>query len=668
MTIALTFAGKHFLQTCRVLFERADTDGSGGLDSDEFVKVLKSKTLNLRLTKKEIIEIKKIADKDEDGVITFDEFVPVVEQLLNRVAAKKKKSTVVRPSWRHAKDMALCSVGQSKFPLATTAMAAFRRMKPKALDVFQLRRHGQRAFVENRHSDAEQIMQMAVELSSRLCANSPQHLGCLARLAKVMTAQGKIIEGISIYTECLERIAKNPNQTGNLKLRAECSLCVSKACADVGQVDTAIEHCKRAIATVDYICRSEDDAKHDVMLVPYLKWQVRVLERSDDIKGLTAAQARFIEVTIRRLERQEKETIEEAQRASLIREVLNNQKAMDIEKAFADESLKRVQETNGQRKTPDDESGRKNFYRSTAAPSSTESECDLPSVKAGTLYSLGRMLMKQGQLDEAEPLLRQAISLFECIHGTSNRRVAHGYVSLAGCLAARTCRSRRGAALMYLDRATNILVGKGKHLDAAEPGGPMSVKSKVLQMLGQLKRAVSLLNQVHTILSTHLGPAHAKTVEVADRIRELNEKRSTRPCRRAGAVARSRDPPTSPTSKNTIERNLVCPECGSKHFKLWVDLDNNDVQICHGCYEAEIALRFALPFTVRCEKVCMHHSGVSGKVKGFNALRLWQRAAFFLAECGIWLLVFCASLGLCPTRATGEELNNTMCMPWVTLV
>lgn len=39
MTIALTFAGKHFLQTCRVLFERADTDGSGGLDADEFVKV-----------------------------------------------------------------------------------------------------------------------------------------------------------------------------------------------------------------------------------------------------------------------------------------------------------------------------------------------------------------------------------------------------------------------------------------------------------------------------------------------------------------------------------------------------------------------------------------------------------------------------------------------------
>lgn len=51
-------------------------------------------------------------------------------------------------------------------------MAAFRRMKPKALDVFQLKRHGQKAFVENRHSDAEQIMQMAVELSSRLSSNS----------------------------------------------------------------------------------------------------------------------------------------------------------------------------------------------------------------------------------------------------------------------------------------------------------------------------------------------------------------------------------------------------------------------------------------------------------------------------------------------------------------
>lgn len=197
------------------------------------------------------------------------------------------------------------------------------------------------------------------------------------------------MDGIAIYDECLQRATENPSHPGNLKLRAECSLSVSKACAGVGQMDKATEHCKRAIATVDYICRSEDDAKHDTMLVPYLKWHVRMLEKSDDIKSLTTAQARFIEVTIRRLERQERETIEETQKADLIREVLNNQKAIAIEKAFADEALNRVQETNCHTKTSEEVSGRQTYYRSTNAPSSastTESDCDLPSVKAGTLY------------------------------------------------------------------------------------------------------------------------------------------------------------------------------------------------------------------------------------------------------------------------------------------
>ena len=82
-------ADQQFVRTCKVLFEAADSDGSGGLDPEEFVTVLQSKALALELTSWELAEIQQFADKDDDGVITFDEFVPVVEQLLNRVRKKK---------------------------------------------------------------------------------------------------------------------------------------------------------------------------------------------------------------------------------------------------------------------------------------------------------------------------------------------------------------------------------------------------------------------------------------------------------------------------------------------------------------------------------------------------------------------------------------------------
>lgn len=82
--------------------------------------MLQSKALNLRLTRAEIAQVTKFADKDDDGVITFDEFVPIVEQLLNRVAMKKNKkkghsvcgpadaknkSRTARQTWKYAKNM-----------------------------------------------------------------------------------------------------------------------------------------------------------------------------------------------------------------------------------------------------------------------------------------------------------------------------------------------------------------------------------------------------------------------------------------------------------------------------------------------------------------------------------------------------------------------------------
>ena len=71
-----------FRETCRLLFQSADNDGNGSLDPDEFLSVLQSKTLGLHLTPAQLEEVRKLADKDDDGVITLDEFIPVVERLL----------------------------------------------------------------------------------------------------------------------------------------------------------------------------------------------------------------------------------------------------------------------------------------------------------------------------------------------------------------------------------------------------------------------------------------------------------------------------------------------------------------------------------------------------------------------------------------------------------
>ena len=71
-----------FRETCRLLFQSADNDGNGSLDPDEFLSVLQSKTLGLHLTPAQLEEVRKLADKDDDGVITLEEFIPVVERLL----------------------------------------------------------------------------------------------------------------------------------------------------------------------------------------------------------------------------------------------------------------------------------------------------------------------------------------------------------------------------------------------------------------------------------------------------------------------------------------------------------------------------------------------------------------------------------------------------------
>ena len=78
-------ASSEFEDACLHVFQQADHDNNGTLDVNEFWSVLNSKSLNLKLSQTEMNSILEAADVDKDGVITYNEFVPVVKQLLAMV-------------------------------------------------------------------------------------------------------------------------------------------------------------------------------------------------------------------------------------------------------------------------------------------------------------------------------------------------------------------------------------------------------------------------------------------------------------------------------------------------------------------------------------------------------------------------------------------------------
>ena len=78
-----------FHNACMVVFQNADINGDGMLDRGEFWNVLHSKSLNLNLSDEEKAEFLRMAGVDQDGRISYKEFVPIVKRLLQRVYQKK---------------------------------------------------------------------------------------------------------------------------------------------------------------------------------------------------------------------------------------------------------------------------------------------------------------------------------------------------------------------------------------------------------------------------------------------------------------------------------------------------------------------------------------------------------------------------------------------------
>ena len=70
----------------REKFAEADVDGSGGLDDDEILSVLRDAAGELRLTPKQISGIIAAADDDGDGVVDYNELAGLVYQTVKHMA------------------------------------------------------------------------------------------------------------------------------------------------------------------------------------------------------------------------------------------------------------------------------------------------------------------------------------------------------------------------------------------------------------------------------------------------------------------------------------------------------------------------------------------------------------------------------------------------------
>ena len=119
--------------------------------------------------------------QDGDGLITLDEFVPVVEELLIRKRKKKKSSP--RKMWalagtaaRLANDKAIKDTTSSSNVQSVATTSTF--------DVLRLRREGLRAMKEGNLKRAEDLMSRAGQIAERINPNSAQHVNILVRLVR----------------------------------------------------------------------------------------------------------------------------------------------------------------------------------------------------------------------------------------------------------------------------------------------------------------------------------------------------------------------------------------------------------------------------------------------------------------------------------------------------
>eukprot|EP00729_Bicosta_minor_P009260 gene9260-34910_t len=482
-----TLTGMHFLNTCKVLFESADTDGSGGLDSEEFVTVLQSKALGLQLSQRELRTIKDMADKDDDGVITFDEFVPVVEQLLNRSRKKKKPA---RQMWalagtatRVAKVRRRRSGGgggrgsDDGAATASGTRTGVHSIATSALDVLKLRREGLRALTSGNLPKAEEMMQCAAQIAGQSRKHSPQHVGCLVRLADIVFKRGKLRESISLFTECIEQLTAAYGAKGHRSI-ADCLSSLSRACIRLGRMGEGEQYARQAVEVIDALNHHDaEGAAKDCSLLPLLDRHAKILRQIGKLEDASKAHARMLSIAAKSFAKTQRETDSAIQGLRVVGDVLSGRAVHRMEEEFASKALDSIR---------------------TDGAGAINCETAGVMLRAGTLFSLGRVMLQEGRTSEAEPLLVQAIQLFEKVHGANHPRVCYGHIAYAACLMSQTKRNRRKGAMVAVDRAVKILEATlgPMHRELAECGGPLPLKGTLHAMLGQTKLSLQVWRKV----------------------------------------------------------------------------------------------------------------------------------------------------------------------------
>jgi Ca2+-binding EF-hand superfamily protein len=89
-----------------VIFNRADKDGSGALDTREFKNCVLSIAQQVGLQQADVRLLMSMADSSSDGYIQYQEFLPVALQLIGLIVAKASHKEEVDDVRRRAEDEA----------------------------------------------------------------------------------------------------------------------------------------------------------------------------------------------------------------------------------------------------------------------------------------------------------------------------------------------------------------------------------------------------------------------------------------------------------------------------------------------------------------------------------------------------------------------------------
>jgi len=119
-------SGAEFLKLCKQIFTIADKDQNQSLSFDEFWAAFNSKTLNLNLSKAEMMDLRDLTDTDGDGEIDFEEFKELVANLRQNVKRIYQNSVSDANDWCLLKD-----VDTGKFMYMNKRTGKTQKEKPR---------------------------------------------------------------------------------------------------------------------------------------------------------------------------------------------------------------------------------------------------------------------------------------------------------------------------------------------------------------------------------------------------------------------------------------------------------------------------------------------------------------------------------------------------------